>query len=138
MITREAIVEEARTYLGTKWRHQGRSRTGIDCVGLVVKIAHKFEVTDFDMTNYGRQATSFNFLKVFQEHADEISIKDVLDGDIIVFADGNNPCHAGLASTRYDTRYFIHASAARRVVMEERYDEEWRRKSVAFFRYRGL
>ena len=33
---RSRLVSAARSYLGTKFEHQGRTRNGIDCVGLIV------------------------------------------------------------------------------------------------------
>ena len=33
-VTREMVVAEARTWIGVKWRHQGRTREGVDCIGL--------------------------------------------------------------------------------------------------------
>ena len=33
-----AIVAAARTWLGVPWRHQGRTRQGVDCAGLVVLV----------------------------------------------------------------------------------------------------
>jgi hypothetical protein len=33
----ESVIREARSYLGVSFSHQGRSRLGIDCVGLVIR-----------------------------------------------------------------------------------------------------
>ena len=30
----DLIVAEARRWIGVRWRHQGRSRSGVDCIGL--------------------------------------------------------------------------------------------------------
>lgn len=35
MPARSDVVECARSYIGVPWRHQGRSREGVDCGGLV-------------------------------------------------------------------------------------------------------
>lgn len=34
----EEVIVEARTWLGVPFRHQGRSRTGVDCIGLVIAV----------------------------------------------------------------------------------------------------
>lgn len=49
----EAFVAEARSYLGTPWRHQGRNRMGIDCVGLVI-VSARINGLKMDVAaNYG-------------------------------------------------------------------------------------
>ena len=46
-VPREAIVAEARTWLGVPWRHQGwRRTTGCDCVGLVRGVGHALGLID--------------------------------------------------------------------------------------------
>lgn len=38
MITANAVVAEARTWLGVPFLHQGRSRHGVDCIGWVASV----------------------------------------------------------------------------------------------------
>lgn len=45
-------VEIARSYLGTKWVHQGRARHGLDCIGLLVKAYAAYGIRD--VTDYSR------------------------------------------------------------------------------------
>ena len=42
MITPEQFVAEARTWLGVPFRHQGRTRHGVDCIGLVLCVRRAF------------------------------------------------------------------------------------------------
>lgn len=39
-IAAQQIVEDARSWLGVPFQHQGRTRYGVDCVGLPVCIRH--------------------------------------------------------------------------------------------------
>lgn len=39
LITAQALIDSARTLKGIPWRHQGRSKFGVDCIGLVVLAA---------------------------------------------------------------------------------------------------
>lgn len=62
MITQEAVVLTARSWVGVPFRHQGRSRDGVDCVGLPIVIGAALgvfppSVLATDMTNYGRLPT---------------------------------------------------------------------------------
>lgn len=60
MTTPEALIEEARTWVGVPFRHQGRSRLGVDCAGFIVEtlratnaLPPEFE----DATAYGRMSS---------------------------------------------------------------------------------
>jgi cell wall-associated NlpC family hydrolase len=59
---RTDIVAAARTYLGVPWRHQGRTRAGLDCAGLIVMVARDLALSDYDSTAYGRRAQGHAFL----------------------------------------------------------------------------
>lgn len=60
----EAFVEAARKYIGVSWVHQGRSRNGLDCVGLVVLSARACGLDVPLLANYGRLP---NFPRVKRE-----------------------------------------------------------------------
>ena len=77
------IIEAARGWVGTKWRHQGRSKRGIDCVGLVIKIAEELEYdTSFDRTDYIRRSTGIDFISYFRDHMSEKKVTEVGPGDV--------------------------------------------------------
>ena len=76
----DAIVAEARTWLGVPWRHQGRSRAGVDCAGLVVLVARALELADHDSTAYGRRAQGQGFVEHFRGHMDGIAVTQRMCG----------------------------------------------------------
>ena len=133
----EAIVTEARGWLGVPWRHQGRSRAGIDCVGLVVLVARTLGLSDYDHTAYSRRAQGQGFVEPFRANMDGIAIPDARPGDVLVFADAAYPCHCGFRSERLEHPHLIHAHALRRQVIEEPYAGEWPAKIKFAFRFRG-
>ncbi len=57
----QQLISEARRCIGTKFRHQGRTETGLDCLGLLVIVAKVLELNDklgnplhtHDMLAYG-------------------------------------------------------------------------------------
>ncbi|MGI3212570.1 C40 family peptidase [Roseovarius tibetensis] len=135
-VTPKAIVAEARTWLGTPWRHQGRARSGLDCVGLVVVVARALRLSDYDHTAYGRRAQGQNFVDHFRAHMDGVAITDSRPGDVLVFADQAYPCHCGFLTERLGRPHLLHAHATRRQVIEEPYAGEWPRKVKFAFRFR--
>lgn len=51
------LIAAARSFMGTRFRHQGRSPiTGVDCIGFFIISAHKagFLPIDFERADYGR------------------------------------------------------------------------------------
>ena len=125
MVTRAEIVTAARGWIGVPWRHQGRSRAGVDCVGLVVVVCQGLGLSDYDSTVYGRDPDPTRFLGHFTAGgAVRINPRDAEDGDLLVFRQSAFPCHAGIRSTQFEVPYVIHAHLAHRKVVEERLTDQ--------------
>lgn len=132
----ERIIAEARSWLGVPWRHQGRTRSGIDCVGLVVCVARALRLSDYDSTGYSRRAQGQGFVEHFRSNMDGVAIPDARSGDVLVFADQAYPCHCGFLTQRLGHPHLLHAHATRRKVIEEPYAGEWPIKVKFAFRFR--
>lgn len=132
------IVEEARTWIGVRWQHQGRTRHGIDCAGLIVKVAHKFELSDFDVSNYPRSPKGYDFLKYFDEHMDRMKIDDYTPGHVVVLRDSIYPCHVAIIADRYGEPSIIHSHAVYGAVREEEFSKEWQDKRLRIYSYKGV
>lgn len=121
-VTRQQVVAEARSWRETKWRHQGRNRQGIDCVGLPAMICHRLGISDYDWTNYDREPTAREMLPtLLAAGAVRIDPKDGKDGDLYLFHQAGFPCHVGIRATHevYGVPSIIHAHAGHRKVVEE-------------------
>lgn len=134
---RQQIVDEARTWLGVPWRHLGRNRQGIDCVGIGVAVAQALGITDYDIQTYSR-TPSPGLLDGLRKVADEIPITDILPGDFLVMRDSAYPYHVAFVSEKHGVTHIIHAHARRRMVVEEPYANEWPGVTVAAFRFKGV
>lgn len=133
----ELVVAEARSYLGVPWRHQGRARTGIDCVGLVIAVGGTLGVLTYDFTNYQRRTVGVQFLSHFRACLDEVGVPNMRPGDVLVLRDGVYPCHSAILAYKDGRSTIVHAHALRRRVVEENLDEDgWRGKLSAAFRYK--
>ncbi len=131
----ERIVTEARGWLGVRWRHQGRSRTGIDCVGLIVEVARALELSEYDSTAYGRRPEGQGFVHHFRDRMTAIAIPEARPGDVLLFADHAYPCHCGIRTDLRGAAHLLHAHALRRKVIEEPYAGEWAQKARFAFRF---
>lgn len=131
----DRIVTEARGWLGVPWRHQGRSRGGVDCVGLLVAVARALDLPHHDSTAYSRRPEGHGFVQHFRDHLTSISIPDAQPGDVLLFAEPAYPCHCGLRTTLRGVPHLLHAHALRRRVIEEPYAGEWPDKARFAFRF---
>lgn len=139
MPSRDDVIAETRTWLEVPWVHQGRSRQGIDCAGLVVVVSRALSLADHDEVGYQRRPNGYNFMRPFCEHMDRKSIADMAPGDVMLFRDGAFPCHVAILSWRLDHMTIIHAHATRKKVLEEPIEQgDWLDRSVACFAFRGI
>lgn len=138
MPTADDVVAAARGYLGVPWRHQGRSRAGLDCAGLVVLVGRDLGLTTYDAGGYRREPDGQRLVAHFRAAMDPVPVSLMVPGDALVFADAAYPCHVGLLAHRSDRPSLIHAHALRRRVIEEPYAGEWPAKVKFCFRFRGL
>lgn len=82
----ELFLDAARGYVGCPWKHQGRSRLGLDCIGLVV-LALRDCGLDAPMTAvYGRMADYFKLKPVLCEYATRIG--DIRPGALLLYKRG--------------------------------------------------
>ena len=120
MADRAQVVASARGLVGARWRHQGRSARGVDCVGLVVLVCRELGLSGYDSVAYGRDPDPRRFLGHFTDGgAIRINPRDAQDGDIILFHQQGYPCHVGLRTTRDGAPWVVHATLARGRVVEE-------------------
>lgn len=135
------IVSEARSWIGTKWKHQGRDRDGVDCAGLVVKVAHSLGISTFDTTEYLRHAKDETMLALCAEHMNKVLVP--APGDVVVLK-YDNARHMGLIADHPSGGLsLIHAySRAPRKVIEHRFDSQWLKTERAVwlgtFRFKGI
>ncbi|AAT69484.1 cell wall-associated hydrolase [Alphaproteobacteria phage PhiJL001] len=141
MVTRDDIVAEALSWEGVPWRHQGRTRKGIDCAGLAVLVGSSLGLTTANPTAYPRRPDG-SFLRHFQDALEQIPVRDILPGDVVIFSgtDHSHVCHCGIVAVKYNRQSVIHAHATRRKVIHERM---WEAESVVgrpvhAFRYPGV
>jgi cell wall-associated NlpC family hydrolase len=139
MATRAQIVEEARSYLGTKWVHQGRTRNGIDCAGLVVCVGNNLGLIAYDRNDYQRYPDGSAFLHFFTEGGGlQKPVLSAKAGDIMVLREGAYPCHTSIVSEKRGQLYIIHSFIVRKQVVEEPLTGAWLAKRVACFQYPGV
>lgn len=135
MPSSDDLIAVARSYLGVKWRHQGRNRMGVDCVGLVLCSLAELGIPAPDMKGYRRTPDP-----IFVEHIRNNSLPAdaPIPGTLGIFRDGTQPCHVGIFATMHGQTSLIHAYAGTGIVMEEVFIHDWPKKLVEIRAFVGL
>lgn len=123
MTAAERFVAAARGYAGVPFRHLGRSRAGVDCVGLLLLAAAEAGIETDDPGAYAAFTRGHGLSDWLAARFDRVmSLSDHRDADVLLFAGGAThlPCHMGLRATRDALPSVIHAHIGRGMVLEER------------------
>lgn len=129
------IVEEARTWLDTPFRHQGRLKgKGSDCVGVVLGVGKSLKLLDYELSNYGRLPDGMLMYKIMCEQLVKVSVDTMQYGDIILFKFHSEPQHVGF----YTDIGILHSYADVKKCVETSLDDVWRSRIVDVFRFKGV
>jgi NlpC/P60 family putative phage cell wall peptidase len=137
LITRAAIVAEARTWLDTPFHHQGRLKgIGVDCAGVPEGVARAFGIPVRDIpADYGRQPDVATMLKALRANLTEKPRAEVAPGDVLWLVWVRHPQHLAIYT---DTDTIIHAAEIFGRVVEHRYDFTWQRRCRGVFAFPGV
>jgi NlpC/P60 family putative phage cell wall peptidase len=146
MTDRNAIVREARAWVGTPFHHQASLKgVGCDCIGLIAGVARAFGMreamrwqTDSRFQGYGTLPMPSKLLFACDEYMDQIAVAAALPGDVLLLKLRmmKQPMHFGILSDRLP-RYIFHAYEPAGKVVENRIDEKWQ-TTLRAYRLRGV
>lgn len=121
------FIAAARSYVGVPFHHQGRTRHGVDCIGLVVCAARDVGLVLADRTDYPRDPNGLLPVEMARQFA---AVESAQGGDILLMRFRGEPQHVAiLAGTT-----LIHGYASIGRVVEHGLDAKWRRRIVATYR----
>lgn len=134
MLTREQIVAAARSYIGVRYRHQGRNRLGVDCIGLVVLVGRSCGIEVRDVGGYARRGDGDVLVSQLESQCLRLARGAQQAGDILLLDFGSGPQHIAIMTDAG----MVHAYAGARRVVEHRIDEMWAARIVAAYAFRGV
>lgn len=130
-----AIVIEARRWLGTRYRHQGRATTGVDCAGLVIEVAKSAAGSTFDINGYARVASDESMLALCEQQLQRIARSAMRPGDVLVLAFEHQRHMAIVGDHPAGGLTLIHAYAPSRKVVEQGLDAAWLARVIGVYRF---
>lgn len=147
-MTRAEIISTARSYVGTPFQDKGRrAGQGMDCVGLVLCVAHDLNAVDkngtpFTRTMYndysGQPSGNYVHLTCIK-HLDVKAVTNMKPGDVVTMALPSAPCHVGFVGDSPDGMTIIHAyNGGGKKCMEHVISPEWKRRIVGCFGVPGV
>lgn len=135
MIERDTVVLEARGWLGTPYRHQGRLKgLAVDCLGLVTEVGRSIGAGTYDRLDYGRLPNPRRMLAELRDHLEVIAVCDACPGDVLHISWREHPMHLAIRTPDG----MIHAYAQVGEVVEHPIDVEWRGRIRFAYRYPGV
>ncbi len=148
MTDRKKIAAQARTWIGTRFHHQGRVKKntensgGCDCIGLIVGVVDELgiefqgrKLSDYDRTDYAKVPDGKELMDAFSNYMQPIDFADVEPGDILMFRFEKDPQHVGIVG-EYSSQELsiIHCYMQAKKVVEHILDDHWKSRVVGGFR----
>lgn len=109
----KSLLEEARTWLGTKYKYGGHSKSGTDCSGMVMEVY--YTTTGIKLPrNSGKQ----------QEYCKNVAKKELRPGDLVFFSTDRRSGRIGHVGMYVGDGKMIHASS-RGVMLSHLEENYW-------------
>ncbi len=138
------VIDEARTWIGTPFMHQGRMKgKGVDCVGLLIGVAHALGLSDFDFRAYGRIPVPEQMKRLLEMNLIQVDLSQIRCADVLWLKLGQ-PRHIALFTekgTIIHVNERIGKSTPRGLAgrcVEHILDQVWRQRIVAVYRIPGV
>ncbi len=133
------VCQTARSYLGVPWLGQGRSKQGVDCVGLVIMSYRGAGLTvDEGRVEY-QKLDHARFMRVLLKHCRKFEDHEVPSpGDCVIYGLTRNGHIGMLVDRKGGGINLIHCEGPGHVVTESRFDLRVQRGPVkGYYRWRG-
>ncbi len=115
-----SLLAEAQTWLGTKYKYGGHSKSGTDCSGMVMEVflssaGIKLPRSSREQHNYCRK----------------VSRDDLVPGDLVFFANNLRTGRIGHVGLYVGDGQMIHASTSRGVIVSRLNEDYWHKHYAA-------
>ena len=134
-VTGAAVVRAARSFLGVKYRHQGRSREGVDCIGLPVCVRAELGLPPMDATGYAKRTVDSEMLDFCRANMVPVDRASLQPGDLLVQMTGQLRHIAIVGDYPGGDLSIIHAHLPNKKVVECRLDDVFMKTVRGCFRF---
>lgn len=139
LVPRADVVAEARSWLGTPFHHQGRLKgIGVDCGGLLICVANKLGLSEFDVTNYAQLPDGRQLRSYCDGHMTSIGYDKIGLGDILLMRWTRQPQHMAIVADGPGYLTIIHVTRSEGKCVEHILSDEWKRRVVRSYHIPGV
>lgn len=133
MIPAQAVIDEARKWIGVPFHHQGRVRAGVDCVGLIVVVMDGLGLMPrgADLADYGRHPNG-TLTRVLDEHCTRLDAP--LPGSVAVIRWWRQAHHVAI----HAGETLIHSHQRFGGVAEHSFAGRWKGRCMAWYALPGV
>lgn len=124
------IITAARTFMGVPFRHQGRNKLGVDCLGLVLLSAEMSGVKLQDLKGYARSPDGHTLKSECGKQLIPVKLRDIQDGDILLMSFRREPQHLAIKTNIG----IIHSYQDSGGVVEHGLDDRWLKRIRGAYR----
>lgn len=128
------MVSAAYRLIGTPYRYRGRSKRGVDCVGLVSLALLEATGKELSLPAYSETPTSNEVFASLASYADRIKGEDAKPGDLLLMSWAGRSTHFGI----YTGYSIIHVSRIAGKVVERDAQKARQYNGVGFYRLKAL
>lgn len=146
-MSRTQITTEARSWIGTRFHHQGRvkksenSQGGCDCIGLIIGVTtvlgikcNGVSLAEIDNTNYSKIPDGKNLKNALDLYLTPIAIDAFKPGDVLLMRIYKDPQHVAFVGDYAGGRLsLIHCYMQARGVTQHVLDDYWRERIVGAY-----
>lgn len=133
----QELVDQARKYLGTPFKHRGRTKFGLDCAGLIVRSYLDLGRPVKDLRIYGREPHRDGLRQTVLSNQVDRVYGPWEPGDVLLMKFVREPHHLGIAGDYFAGGLsLIHSYGEIGRVVEHRLDDVWKSRVLEVYRYR--
>lgn len=133
----DELIKECRTYLDVPWRHQGRSRKGVDCVGFILIALKSVKIPMLEIRGYSRNPDGVALKAIMDKQPSLYEVSaPYKKGDIALLRIKREPQHVALLTESSTSNLgMIHSyNGGEKKVVEHDFADYWREKIIAMYR----
>jgi hypothetical protein len=139
VLKRRDIIAEARKWIGVPYRHQGRGKFGIDCVGLLIEVAKGLGHPVNAPSAYSSMPQGYLLLNPCNVQLWKPARQAVIPGDLGVYWGWNQaePQHFAFIGEHAGRLTVIHSFSKYSEVVEQAYNRLWVKKFHCLYNLPG-